>query len=172
MRRKRHSFPDGYTFIEIILVVAILGILLLVSYPSIQNTLETRNLENKAREVLTTFQQAKFMAVKYKLKHRVTFDNTQGYWIYFIERENSAGNWLEVPGSIRRSIPGKYIATINLPNQRVEFTALGTVYNYFLTYTNQHNVSIQSLSLQAKNQPSTRSIIVYAGGSIQYVKST
>jgi prepilin-type N-terminal cleavage/methylation domain-containing protein len=172
MRRKRHFFPGGYTFIEIILVVAILGILLLVSYPSIQNTLETRNLENKAREVLTTFQQAKFMAVKYKLKHRVTFDNTQGYWIYFIERENSAGNWLEVPESIRRSIPGKYIVTVNLPNQRVEFTALGTVYNYFLTYTNQHNVSIQSLSLQTKNQPSTRSIIIYAGGSIQYVKST
>ncbi len=172
MKRNKHSFPGGYTFIEIILVVGILGILLLISYPSIQNTLETRNLENKAREVLTTFQQAKFMAVKYKLKHRVTFDNTQGYWIYFIERENSAANWAEVPGSIRRYIPAKYVVTLNLPNQRVEFTALGTVYNYFLTYTNQHNVSIQSPSLLAQNQPSTRSIIVYAGGSVQYVKST
>lgn len=119
-----------------------------------------------------TFQQAKFMAVKYKLKHRVTFDNTQGYWIYFIEREVSAGNWAELPGSIRRFIPAKYVVTVNLPNQRIEFTALGTVYNYFLTYTNQHNVSIQNLNLQAQNQPSTRNIIVYAGGSVQYVKST
>lgn len=172
MKRKRYSFSKGYTFLEIILVVAIVGMLLLLSYPNIRSSMEVRNLENKAREVLTTFQQAKFMAVKYKLKHRVTFDNTQGHWIYFIERESSAGNWIEVTDLARISIPGKYVVTINLPNQKVEFTALGTVHNYFLTYANQHNVSIQSLSLQAQNQPSTRSVIVYAGGSIQYVKST
>lgn len=162
----------GFTFIETLVVVAIIGILALLAYPNIKNSLEVRGLENKAREVLVTLQQAKFQAVKYKLKHRVTFDNTEGYWAYFIEREASANNWVEVPGSVRKSIPAKYVVTVNLPSQRVEFTALGTVYNYFLTYTNQHNVSIQSLSLQAQSQPSTRNIVVYAGGSVQYAKST
>ncbi len=169
MKRKNHSFPDGYTFIEIILVVAILGILLLVSYPSIQNTLETRNLENKAREVLTTLQQAKFQAVKLKLNHRLRLDNSQGYWMYYIEREISSGTWVEVQGSIRKSIPNKFVVTVNIPNQIVVFNPLGLVLNYNPA---QHNISLQSPILNAKGQPSTRNIIIYAGGSIQYLKST
>ncbi len=169
MKRKKHSFSDGYTFIEIILVVAILGILLLVSYPSIQNTLETRNLENKAREVLTTLQQAKFQAVKFKLNHRLRLDNSQGYWMYYIEREVRSGTWVEVQGSIRKSIPKKLVVTVNVPNQAVVFNPLGIVLNYNPA---QRNISLQSPVLNAKGQPSTRNIIIYAGGSIQYVKST
>ena len=79
----------GFTLIESLLVVAIIGVLVLVSYPSIKNSMETRGLENEAREILTTLQQAKFQAVKLKLNHRVNFDNSLGYWVYFIEREVS-----------------------------------------------------------------------------------
>ncbi len=169
MKREKHWFPGGYTFIEIILVVAIIGILLLISYPSIQNTLETRDLENKAREVLTTLQQAKFQAVKFKLNHRLRFDNSQGYWMYYIEREVSSGTWTEVEGSVRKSIPTKLVVTVNVPNQTVVFSPLGLVLNYNPA---QHNIALQSPILNAKGQPSTRSVIIYAGGSIQYLKST
>jgi len=162
--------------IEVLVVVAIMGILMLVSYPNIKNSLEVRNLENEAREILTTLQQAKFQAVKTKLNHRVNFDNNLGYWVYFIEREVSSSNWVEVPRFMRRSIPDRYTVTINLPNQYLVFTPLGQAFmniDPILTYSAiQNDISLQSPNIQRQGQPSTRTITIFAGGSIQYVKST
>ncbi|OGD20775.1 MAG: hypothetical protein A2Y69_15800 [Candidatus Aminicenantes bacterium RBG_13_59_9] len=150
------------------LVIAIIGIMMLVSYPNIKNSLETRGLENEAREVLSTLQQAKFQAVKFKLNHRVNFDNSLGYWVYFIEREVSFNNWVEVPGRLRKSIPNRFTVTINLPGQVLIISPLGFVLNYSTT---QHDISIQSPNIQRQGQPSTRTIVIYAGGSVQYTKS-
>jgi prepilin-type N-terminal cleavage/methylation domain-containing protein len=159
----------GFTLIESLLVIAIIGIILLMAYPNIKNSLEVRGLENEAREILTTLQQAKFQAVRTKLNHRVNFDNSLGYWVYFIERETSFNNWVEIPGAVRKSIPGKLTVTINLPSQIVVFSPLGFVLNYS---TAQHDISVQSPNIQRQGQPSTRTIVIYAGGSIQYVKSS
>ncbi len=160
---------QGFTLIEVLLVVAVMGVLLMIAYPNIRNSLEVRNLENEAREVLTTLQQAKFQAVKLKLNHRVSFDNSSGYWVYYIEREVQYGSWQEIPGSIRRAIPPKYTVTVNMPNQEVAYSPLGMVLNYS---AGQHNISLQNPTLSLQGQPSTRTITVFAGGSVQYVKST
>ncbi|OGD40559.1 MAG: hypothetical protein A2V45_05905 [Candidatus Aminicenantes bacterium RBG_19FT_COMBO_58_17] len=159
----------GFTLIEVLVVVAIIGILLLTAYPNIKNSLEVRALENEAREILTTLQQAKFQAVKFKLNHRVNFDNSLGHWVYFIEREVSYNTWVEVPGFMRRSIPNKLTFTLNLPGQVLVFSPLGFVLNYSTT---QHDISIQSPNILRQAKPSTRTIVIYAGGSIQYTKST
>jgi len=158
----------GFTLVESLMVIAIIGVLVLVSYPNIMNSLEVRGLENEARELLTTLQQAKYQAVKFKLNHRVNFDNSQGYWVYFIEREVSYNTWVEIPGSIRKYIPNKFTVAISLPGQLVVFSPLGFVLNY---NTTQHTISIQSAKVLRQGQPSTRNIMVYAGGSIQYTKS-
>jgi prepilin-type N-terminal cleavage/methylation domain-containing protein len=159
----------GFTLIESLLVIAIIGIIMLMAYPNIKNSLEVRSLENEAREILTTLQQAKFQAVRTKLNHRVNFDNSPGYWVYYIEREVSFNNWVEVPGTIRKSIPNKLTTTINLPGQVVVFSPLGFVLNYS---TAQHDISVQSTNIQRQGQPSTRIIVIYAGGSIQFTKSS
>ena len=148
--------------------MAIIGILMLVSYPNIRSSMEMRGLENEARELLSTLQQAKFQAVKFKLNHRVNFDNSHGYWTYFIEREVSYNNWVEAPGYVRKAIPNRYVVTINLPGQLLVFSPLGLVLNYSTT---QHDISIQSPNIQRQGQPSTRTIVVFAGGSVQYTKS-
>lgn len=167
--REQKLYLKGFTFIEIILVVAIIGILLIMAYPNIMSSLETRSLENTAREIQTTLQQAKFQSVKYKLNHRIQFDNSQGYWVYYILRETSQGTWVEVPQFFRRSIPSKYVTAINLPNQRVDFSPLGLVLNYNF---GQNTISVQSTVLQRHGQPSVRTLNIFAGGSIQYVKSS
>ncbi len=164
----------GYTFIEILVVVAVLAVILAAFYPGIMNTLETRGIENSARGIQTTMQRAKFQAVKTKLNHRVGFLNDGGVWFYFIEREDSLGNWSTMPGFIRKEIPERLIVSLNLPDvtgipsKGVEFSPLGFITNFD---TNLNSVSLQSDNLRRKGQPDLRVVSVFAGGSVHYIKT-
>jgi prepilin-type N-terminal cleavage/methylation domain-containing protein len=164
----------GYTFIEVLVVVGILGMILAAFYPSILNTLETRRIENSARDILTTLQKAKFEAVKTKLNHRVGFLDDGGIWFYFIEREDSPGNWSTMPGFIRKEIPEKLIVTLNfpdvagVPSKGVVFSPLGIVTNFDTT---QNSITLQSDELRRKRQPDLRIVAVFAGGSVHYIKT-
>jgi prepilin-type N-terminal cleavage/methylation domain-containing protein len=167
----------GFTLIEVLVVVAIIGILLLGSYPGVQNALTVRNLENEARKVLTILQQARFQAARVKLNHRVRFDDTSGQWVYFIEQELGDDTWQEVPGSIRRSLSSRYVITVNLPDpldgvpgKVAVFSPYGRVENEYYVAT-LNNISIQDQAIIARGQPGTRNIFVYAGGSIRYEKA-
>ena len=161
----------GFTLVEVLVVVAVLGVFLLAAYPNIKSSLEVRNLENQARSILGTFQQAKFQAVRTKLNHRVKFDNSPGYWTYYLEQQVSAGVWQAVPNTGRKSISSKYVTTVNLPNNIIEFTPLGMPER--LTYsTTQHDITLQSPTLARQSQPSRRVVNIFAGGSIPYAKMT
>jgi prepilin-type N-terminal cleavage/methylation domain-containing protein len=167
----------GFTLIESLVVVAVIGLLLIVSYPGIQNALQVRKLENQARQVLTSFQQAKFQAARVKLNHRVRFDNSAGYWVYLVEREAQDGTWNALPGSLRNPIPSRYAVTVNFPGaldgapgQVAVFSPFGFVENY--DFNSLFSISLQDNNLTVKGQPGVRSIWVYAGGSTRYEKST
>jgi prepilin-type N-terminal cleavage/methylation domain-containing protein len=166
----------GFTLIESLVVVAIIGLLLIVSYPGIQNALQVRKLENEARQVLTSFQQAKFQAARLKLNHRVRFDDSTGRWVYFIEREDQAGTWQALPGSVRRLISSRYAVSVNFPTavdgapgQVAVFSPFGRVENYDVN--SSFNVSLQDSNLARKGQPSVRNIWLYLGGSTRYEKT-
>jgi prepilin-type N-terminal cleavage/methylation domain-containing protein len=170
----KSSRQEGFTFIEMLVVVGVMGMILAAIYPSIMNTLETRGLENTARDILTTMQRAKFQAVKTKINHRVGFLEDNGKLYYFIEREDSPGTWNPMPGFVRKEIPQKFITQINfpdvagIPDKGVEFSPLGFVTNFD---TNQNSISLQSEKLQGYGQPDLRIISAFAGGSIHYTKT-
>ena len=52
----------GYTLIQMLVAVAIIGVVALVVSPEIINSLEVRGLENSAREVVSLLERAKFLA--------------------------------------------------------------------------------------------------------------
>jgi len=166
------SRQRGFTLLEVMVAVAIIGMMALVFYPSIINSLETRSLENASRDVLTTLQRAKFEAVKSRINHRVRFDfiNQGGMdlWAYYVEREDSPGDWNSMPDFSRKFIPFKFNVTVSFPNQIVQFSPLGFVSNYDST---QNSIIIQSDKLDRYNQPDQRVISVYIGGSVQFTKA-
>jgi len=159
--------PHGFTFIEIIVVVAILGIASVALYPLILNSLETRSLDSEARKILSTLERTKFRAVKTKLNHRLHFYLQQGEWRYQVEVEETANNWQIVSDEVPQAIPAKFNVTINLPNRWIEFSPLGIVVNYD---PQRNSIVLQSDRLQQASQPDIRRIWVYQGGSIRYVK--
>lgn len=158
----------GFSVIEMLVVVAIIGLLMVMSFPSILNTLETRSLESSAREVLTTVQAVKFQAVRTKLNHRLVFTHVGGTWQFVPEREGSPGVWTRLPGAVAKTIPPKFNVTVNLPSQIIAFTALGHVANYLNT---QNTVTIQSDKLDGYNKDDQRTVSIFLGGSVQYAKS-
>ncbi len=162
----------GFTLIEMVVALGIIGILALVLYPSILNTLETRKLENTTRQVVTSFQRAKFEAVKTRIDHRVRFDYIlQGemhLWSYVVEREDNPGVWNSMPGFNRKFIPTEFTVTVNFPNQIVQFSPLGFVSNYDI---NQNNLTVQSSKLDFYSQSDQRVVSVFIGGSVRYTKS-
>jgi len=160
----------GFTLIELLVAIAIMGMLALAVAPNILNSLETRDLENSARNVMTTFQSAKFRAVKDKLNHRVRFDNSTGIWRFVVEREDTPTNWNEIPGVLGKTISSKYTVTVNLPTAdlAVVFSPLGFVTNFDRT---KNNITIQSDKLDKFSQHDQREVFVFAGGTFKYLKS-
>lgn len=158
----------GFTLIEILVVVGVLGILMLAAYPSVQNTLDKRSLESTARDILTTFQGAKFQAVNKKILHRVRFINTAGVWSFQVEQEVSAGTWNMLPNYVPKIISPKFTVTISLPDsQTVVFSPAGYIANYDNTL---HTVSLIYPKLVASGEPGQRLLTIYQGGSIEYTK--
>ena len=154
--------------IEVLVAVGIIGMMAIILFPSIMNSLETRSLENASRDVLTTLQRAKFEAVKTRINHRVRFEYKHDMWAYYVEREDTPGDWNSMPTFSQRFIPTKFTATVNFPNSIVQFSPLGFVSNYDST---QNSITIQSAKLEHYNQPDLREISVYIGGSVQLTKA-
>ena len=160
------SARKGFTLVEILVAVAIIGIMALIFYPNIMNTLESRKIEGSAREILITLQRAKFQAVKTKLNHRVKFEAVGEGWVYSIEREDNPNEWNIMRGFLRKSIPSEFQVDIDFPNETIEFSPLGFVANYSST---QNTITLQSLKLATYGKPDERVIKALAGGSIQYI---
>jgi prepilin-type N-terminal cleavage/methylation domain-containing protein len=162
------SARKGFTLIEILAAVAIIGLMTLIFYPNIMNTLETRKIEGSARTVLTTLQRAKFQAVKTKLNHRVRFEAVGDGWVYVIEKEDNPTEWSTMRGFLKKSIPSAFQVNVNFPSETVEFSPLGLVSNYSST---QNSITLSSAKLATYGKPDQRVITVIAGGSIQYIVS-
>jgi prepilin-type N-terminal cleavage/methylation domain-containing protein len=161
-RDKSASARKGFTLIEILAAVAIIGLMTLIFYPNIINTLETRKIEGSARTVLTTLQRAKFQAVKTKLNHRVRFEAVGDGWVYVIEKEDNPTEWSTMRGFFKKSIPSAFQVNVNFPSETVEFSPLGLVTNYSST---QNSITLQSAKLAGYGKPDQRVITVIAGGS-------
>lgn len=163
----------GFTLIEIVIVIGIMGILMLVSYPSILNVMATRNLENTTREVQTFLQQAKLQAVSTKIVHRVRFFRPGGtFWAYDMERLQMDGTWIKAQGNApRKTIPAAFNVTITFPTVGADhmavFSPLGTFTEFAV---NQNSITLQSPKLDRPNQMDERVLSIFMGGSIQYAK--
>ncbi len=159
----------GFTLIEVLVVVFIMGGMMILMFPSIMNSLETRNLDNSAREIQTTLQQARYRAVNEKIHYRVRFAQEDSQWRLILENLDAAGNWNLVPTFLRKTVSPRFVVTLSLPaDQAVEFSPVGVVEGYDSTH---NSVTLQSPKLNSKRQPDLRILTVFRGGTIRYVRA-
>ena len=168
----RRPGPRGFTLIEVLIVVGIMGIFMVVSYPSILNTMATRNLENTTRQVQTYLQLAKLQAVSTRIVHRVRFTRVDAsYWAYEMERLEPDGTWTRALGTPRKTISGRLDVTLTIPSSGsdhvVVFSPVGTVANFGV---GQNAITLRNPSLDRPGQMDERVISLFMGGSIHYAK--
>ena len=159
----------GLSYIELIIVMAIIGLVGFISYPGISTTLSSRSLDIAASDILMSFQTAKWQAASTKLAHRVLFVSTGGAWTYRVEKEATSGSWTVIRGGGPKSISTRFSVTLNLPAGRdVVFLATGFVSNYDST---KNSITLDSAKLRALGQAGRRIIRLFAGGSVKYEKA-
>jgi prepilin-type N-terminal cleavage/methylation domain-containing protein len=159
----------GYTLIEIVLVLAIIGILMTAVVPTFTHSQEVRLLDNAANQILMTMQTAKWRAADTKLNHRVRFSSSGSLWTYRVERESSPGTWTLVQGTTQTQISASFEVTMNLPtSQDVIFQSTGFVSNY---QGSTNSITLASPKLRTLSQPYQRIIRLFAGGSVQCSKT-
>jgi prepilin-type N-terminal cleavage/methylation domain-containing protein len=159
----------GFTLIEMIISIAIIGILTAGSYSSVLNTIEVRGLDNTARDIVSSLQQARWLAVAEKLNHRVRFVSTSGVWTYLIEAENPPGTWTAEPKTTTKSVKTRFTLGMNLPaGYTVVFVPIGFVSGYDSTH---NSITLTSAKLAGLSQPSCWTIRVYASGSFKMAKA-
>jgi len=168
----RRPAAPGFTLVEVLVAVAIMGFFLAVSIPSVTNVMAVRNLENKTREVQTYLQMAKLQAVNTKILHRVRFyhPNAEAYWAYEMERLQADGTWIRV-GRPAKTIPTLFNVTFTLPLDDSDPVAVFSPVGAMANFTpDQNTIVLQSPKLDRPDQDDERVLSLFMGGSIQYAK--
>lgn len=96
---------DGFTLVEMMLVLAIIGILMAISAPSIMTWARMAEYRGVAQEVDSALRQARSRSIASNLEHRIVFFVGGGRQRFRLEEGNS-GTWTtlrqwEVPATVK-----------------------------------------------------------------------
>jgi prepilin-type N-terminal cleavage/methylation domain-containing protein len=80
---------QGWTLLELMAVVAVIGVMLGLSLPSIQNTILAYRLSAAASSAAAAIQQTRFQAIKVGCKYTIAF--TTGSNTYQVQTEDISG---------------------------------------------------------------------------------
>jgi prepilin-type N-terminal cleavage/methylation domain-containing protein len=98
----------GFTLVEAIIVVAVLGILVMIGLPSFLGTLNRTRLTGNARQLASLFQVARLEAIKFNTPVKVVYDSALRRFYAFVDQDRDG---VEDAGERRLS------STLDLPLQ-------------------------------------------------------
>ncbi|MEO7794599.1 MAG: GspH/FimT family pseudopilin [Thermoanaerobaculia bacterium] len=114
-RRPTLKRQSGFTLIETLVVLAVVGILVLITVPAFLGMLNRYKLTGTSREVVSLLQAARMEAIKFNAPSQVNYDSTSNTFIAFVDldRDNAlsasdrilAGN-VRIPAKVEFWGPG------------------------------------------------------------------
>ena len=72
----------GFSLVEVLTVVAIIGIMGAIAVPSFLSWLSNKGIQSASRDLFSNMKKAQSLAVKLNRNCTVTFNGTSGYTVY------------------------------------------------------------------------------------------
>ena len=131
----------GFTLIELIIVMGIMGILATIAAPSFQNYIRNQNLKTAARGITSDFFATREKALSENVRYRITFDQASNS--YTIAGGTAAGApYVDQQTKLMTS----YASYIKVDaDQVVFFQTRGTVTACNFTISNTNNGSVANI---------------------------
>ncbi|MBM3285842.1 MAG: hypothetical protein FJY88_00605 [Candidatus Eisenbacteria bacterium] len=118
----------GFTLVETMVIVVVLGLLLAASIPDFADSNRRRRVEAATDQIATALQIARQRAIATRVPHRVVLDpENRAYWT---ERSQSDSTWVMDPDEIRTlptAVNWSSSAGGDPENLDIEFESRGTV---------------------------------------------
>lgn len=102
----------GFTLIELIIVIALIGIIGGIAAPLINSYMRDARLRESVRNLKSDFELAKIRAVRANAHVAVTFDTVNDRYTIFVDDGAGGGN----PGDLIQNGGEVVIKTVNLPD--------------------------------------------------------
>ncbi len=89
MINKNTSNSNGFSFVELMVVIALIGLLSAIGLPGLLRSLPEKRLKNAARSLYADLQKAKLLAVKENKNVKVTFDTATKQYSFIDDDGNT-----------------------------------------------------------------------------------
>ena len=141
MIRQLVNQQKGFTLIELIIVMGIMGILATIAVPTFQNYIRNQNLKTAARGITSDFFATREKALSENVRYRITFDQASNS--YTIAGGTAAGApYVDQQTKLMTS----YAPSIKVDaDQVVFFQTRGTVTACNFTISNTNNGSVANI---------------------------
>ena len=146
--KKKRRGKDGYTLIELIVVLIIVSIILSITFPKVINQFFSTHLESGARRLSGAIIYTQHLAVTKGKRHRVYYNLEDGsYWIKEVPQEDEESSESIVE---KKSNLPEGVIFMDVTTPRGKMANTGITYTEFLPKGSGESSTIHLASVEGK----------------------